>query len=137
MTIRIEGSAPLLQVFDMPASLAFYRDRLGFEVAGDSGDGDISGWVMLKLGEEVLMLNTQYEDHERPPAQDPARARSHRDVTIYFGCPDVNAAYAYLRERGVEVKEPEITSYGFKALGLTDPDGYGICFHWPVEKENL
>ena len=32
MPIKVEGGAPLLQVFDMPTSLAFYRDKLGFEV---------------------------------------------------------------------------------------------------------
>jgi catechol 2,3-dioxygenase-like lactoylglutathione lyase family enzyme len=132
MSINVQGSAPLIQVFDMPTSLAFYRDKLGFEVAGTSGDGDNSGWVMLKLGEETLMLNTQYEDHDRPPAQDPARRRGHRDTTIYFGCPDVDAAYQFLRDQGVSVDEPEITGYGFKAVSVTDPDGYGICFHWPV-----
>jgi catechol 2,3-dioxygenase-like lactoylglutathione lyase family enzyme len=37
MPIKVEGCTPLIQVFDMPASLAFYRDKLGFEVIGDSG----------------------------------------------------------------------------------------------------
>ena len=132
MPIIVQGSAPLIQVFDMPTSLAFYRDKLGFEVVGTSGDGDESGWVMLKLGEETLMLNTQYETGDRPPAQNPAHTRGHSDVTIYFGCPDVDAAYKYLRNQGVAVEEPEITGYGFKAVSLKDPDGYGICFHWPV-----
>jgi hypothetical protein len=28
--LKIYGIAPLLYVFDMPTSLAFYRDKLGF-----------------------------------------------------------------------------------------------------------
>lgn len=28
----IQGLCPLMQVFDMPTSLAFYRDLLGFQV---------------------------------------------------------------------------------------------------------
>ena len=32
MSIKVEGSAPLIQVFDMPTSVAFYRDVLGFSV---------------------------------------------------------------------------------------------------------
>ena len=32
MGIEIRGMAPLFQVFDMPTSVAFYRDVLGFEV---------------------------------------------------------------------------------------------------------
>ena len=36
----IHGVAPLLQVFDMPTSLRFYRDVLGFTVWGSSASGD-------------------------------------------------------------------------------------------------
>ena len=32
MSIEIEGIAPLIFVFDMPASVHFYRDVLGFEL---------------------------------------------------------------------------------------------------------
>ena len=39
MGIEIRGMAPLLQVFDMPTSIAFYRDVLGFEVATTSKPG--------------------------------------------------------------------------------------------------
>jgi len=40
MAIDIRGLAPLLEVFDMPASIHFYRDVLGFEVVSTSGPGD-------------------------------------------------------------------------------------------------
>lgn len=49
MSLKVEGMAPLLRVFDMPASLAFYRDILGFERVDDSGGGDASDWVWLRL----------------------------------------------------------------------------------------
>jgi len=34
MAIDVRGLAPLLQVFDMPTSIKFYCDGLGFEIAG-------------------------------------------------------------------------------------------------------
>jgi glyoxylase I family protein len=77
-------------------------------------------------------LQTAYEKPERPSTPDPTRTLSHGNTTIYFGCPDVNAAYAHLCAQGIEVREPMITSYGFKALSITDPDGYNLCFHWPA-----
>lgn len=48
MTITVRGLCPLLQVFDMPTSLRFYRDILGFSVVERSGrattpDGSRSG----------------------------------------------------------------------------------------------
>ena len=106
MGIEVRGIAPLLEVFDMPTSLAFYRDKLGFRITGDSGRGDDSGWVMLQLGEETIMLNTAYDDGERPPHPDPARVAAHRDTCIYFGCPDVDAAYAHLKAVGIQCEPP-------------------------------
>jgi predicted enzyme related to lactoylglutathione lyase len=45
MTLRIGGFATLLQVFDMPTSLAFYRDVLGMSFDGDEhwSEADLSG----------------------------------------------------------------------------------------------
>jgi hypothetical protein len=36
MPIKVEGLAPLIQVFDMPTSVAFYREILGFAVVNQS-----------------------------------------------------------------------------------------------------
>jgi glyoxylase I family protein len=132
MAIAVRGLAPLLQIFDMPTSISFYRDILGFKVVGQSSPGPEFGWALLELDGTQLMLNTAYDDGERPPDPDPVRVTSHADTVIYFGCPDVDAAYTHLRAKGVDVKEPFITSYGFKALTLTDPDGFELCFHWRV-----
>jgi catechol 2,3-dioxygenase-like lactoylglutathione lyase family enzyme len=60
MSIKVEGSAPLMQVFDMPTSVAFYRDVLGFSVVKQSGPGDDFDWGLLKLDGVELMLNTAY-----------------------------------------------------------------------------
>jgi catechol 2,3-dioxygenase-like lactoylglutathione lyase family enzyme len=132
MTLRLGSFATLLQVFDMPRSLAFYRDLLGFEVISDVPPDDRCDWVMLKLHESALMLNTAYETDERPPAPDPGRVASHADVILYFDCEDVDAAYAYLRERNVAVKPPAIAFYGMKQVYLRDPDGYEICLQHPA-----
>lgn len=132
MSIEVRGSAPLLQVFDMPASLAFYRDALGFQVVRTDRPGDDCDWVQLRLGDADLMLNTRYEPDARPPAPDPARVAAHDDTCIYFGCPDVDAAYAHLRARGVAAGPPSVAPYGMKQLYLRDPDGFALCFQWTV-----
>ena len=74
MAIEIRGMAPLLQVFDMPTSIAFYRDVLRFEVVTTSKPrGEHFDWALLRLNGVELMLNTAYEEDARPPAPDPAR----------------------------------------------------------------
>jgi glyoxylase I family protein len=132
MSIAVQGMAPLLQVFDMPASIAFYRDVLGFQVASTNRPDEPWDWVLLRLGGVELMLNTAYEKDARPPAPDPERIAAHQDTCIYFGCPDVDAAYAYLRARGVDVPAPTVAPYGMKQLYLADPDNYALCFQWPA-----
>lgn len=133
MSLTIQGMAPLLHVFDMPTSLNFYRDKIGFEVVQTSGQDDNAGWVMLKLNDVVLMLNTQYEDEFRPKDSDPVRKEHHEDTILYFGCPDVQAAYKYFLSKGLEVKPPYKTGYGYNSVDLTDPDGFLLCFQWPAE----
>ncbi len=135
MSIEIKGMAPLIQVFDMHRSLEFYRDKLGFEITGDSGGGDDSDWVMLRKGDATIMLNGQYESDQRPEAPPPERQQWHKDTCIFFGCPDVDAVFVFLQSKGIEAERPKIAPYGMKQLYLTDPDGYGICFQWPASRE--
>lgn len=132
MELKIGGLCPLLQVFDMPKSIAFYRDVLGFEVVSPVPDGDECDWALLRLNESELMLNTAYEAEERPAAPDAARIVAHGDTALFFDCADVDAACAYLRQKGIEVSDPVIRDYGMKQLYLKDPDGYEICFQRPV-----
>ncbi len=128
MSLQVEGMAPLLQVFDMPESLAFYRDILGFHTVSDSGRGDASDWVWLRLQGVDLMLNTRYEAEDRPAAPEPARIDAHDDTGLFFSCRDVDAAYAHLVSKGLQPEPPIVTDYGMKQLYVKDPDGYVLCF---------
>ncbi len=121
----------MMEVFDMPASLTFYR-KLGFSVVADSGQGENSGWAMLELSGVQIMLNTQFEDDgSRPSEPDPIRSKWHSDTCIYFSCPDVDAAYDYLLQKGIDLKPPTVAPYGMKQLYVRDPDNYNFCFQWP------
>src|SRR5579862_5171654 len=105
MAIEFRGMVPLLCVFDMQVSLQFYRDKLGFELAGTDNNpkGDFN-WVLLRLHGAELMLNTMYEADKRPSSPDAARIKCHGDTEIYFACPHVDATHEYLRRQGVEAE---------------------------------
>jgi catechol 2,3-dioxygenase-like lactoylglutathione lyase family enzyme len=137
MNFEIKGMSPLLSVFDMPTSLAFYRGVLGFEVIHDSGEGDNSGWVMLQAADVTFMLNTAYDDDERPAAPEPSHIAVHRDTCLYFGCPDPDAAYQYLKSNGIELEPPVNAYYGMRQLYFYDPDGYNLCLQWPVDSSEV
>jgi catechol 2,3-dioxygenase-like lactoylglutathione lyase family enzyme len=141
MTLPLTYICPLLQVFDMPRSLAFYRDGLGFELVEsappqDQVTGDDFGWVWIRLGGANLMLNTLHDpDAERPLVPDESRVAAHDDTMLFVGCPDVDGAYEHLRARGIAADPPTIAPYGMKQLSVKDPDGFTVCFQWPVESQ--
>ncbi len=139
MAPELRHVCPLIQVFDMPTSLAFYRDVLGFELVqaapppGQTKDDDY-GWVWIRRDGADLMLNTLYDpDAERPPAPDPDRVAAHDDTGLFFGCPDVDGAYEHLRSKGVAVQPPAVAPYGMKQLWVKDPDGFTLCFQWAAD----
>ncbi len=133
----LTGCTPLLQVYDMPEAVAFYRDALGFELAEHSPEIDDDGrryfhWCLLRRGSIELMLNTAYDPGERPPRRDAARQAAHDDVCLYIGCPDPDAAWRDLTAKGLALDPPKTAPYGMRQLQLHDPDGYAICLQWQV-----
>jgi glyoxylase I family protein len=134
MTIEIEGVAPLIFVFDMPASVHFYRDALGFELLNHAPEyaPGLFHWALLRSNGVTLMLNTAYDEGKAPDSPVPARGRAHGDTQFYFHCADVDAAYYHLLAHGIKVKPPSVARYGFKQIHLKDPDGYFICLQHPV-----
>ena len=124
MPLTVRELVPLLEVFDLPKAVAFYRDVLGFELVA----GDETWWCMLQLGDAKLMLNTAYERDDRPPEPEPQRARGHGDTSLYFSS-DPEAVYEQLRAAGWPVTAPEVTSYGMRQVSTNDPDGFQLFFH--------
>jgi glyoxylase I family protein len=140
MTLDLHGLTTLLQVYDMPASVRFYRDLLGFAMVSHSphrgGDPDRFHWCWLRLGGAEVMLNTAYEfDEERPVPPDGARVAAHADTGLFLACGDVDAAYKELRAKSVDVEKPHVTPYGMRQISLHDPDGYGLCLQQEARTE--
>ncbi len=82
MAIEIRGMAPPLQVFDMPTSIKFYRDVLGFEIVTTStprsGHFD---WALLRLNGVELMLTEHSVRRGRAAAS--SRSRPVRGARRY------------------------------------------------------
>ena len=137
MTIQASRLTPMIQVFDMPESIRFYCETLGFEIASaspevDAPEGRYFHWAWLRLDEANLMLNTAYDEGERPETREIGRVDAHRDIGLFIACPDVDAVYAHLTAQGLVVSPPRVAPYGMKQLYLTDPDGFVLCFQQPA-----
>ena len=130
---QMTGCVPLLQVFDMPMSIHFYCDMLGFEIYEHSpevetAEGRFFHWCWLRNGPVELMLNTAYDSNERPARRDAARWAGHADVSLSLGCADADAVFAELTAKGLDLAAPQTSPHGPRELYLRDPDGYELCF---------
>ena len=129
MSIAPLGLTPLIGVFDMATSLAFYRDVLGFSVVAaspevETAEGRFSHWMWLRLGNAEIMLNTLYDSNQRPPQPQ----KTSKDAVFFIGLSDVKLAWQQLSARGLKADPPELASYGLMRFSAEDPDGYTIVF---------
>ncbi len=119
---------PLLTVEDIQRSIAFYRDRLGFEVVAEAKSDNKTYWCRLARQGCSLMLQ-QAELAEDGPAEGRGRG-----ITLYFVCDDTDAMHAELVDRGLSLALPQDAYYGMRQLFVPEPDGYAICFESELGK---
>ena len=117
---------------DPDASLAFYRDTLGFEVRNDIGyDG--MRWITVgpvdQAGTSIVLA---------PPAASPGITDDERRIIaemmakgtyamILMATADLNGAFARLQASGAEVvQEPTEQPYGVRDCAVRDPAGNHI-----------
>jgi len=116
---------PLLWVYDVGRSVAYYRDVLGFELERKfEGDGQLY-WAQLKCGEVRIMLNAEFEAQDRRPEHDRRRSE---DVSFYFYPADIAALRGAVASRGGKPTDFHVTFYRHKQFSVRDPDGYTLCF---------
>jgi len=127
MSITIHASS--LPHDDPDASLAFYRDALGFEVRSDVGRGKMR-WITVgpadQPGMSILLA---------PPAVDPGITDDERRTIaemmakgtygwILLATTDVDGAFERLQASDAEVvQEPTDQPYGVRDCAFRDPAG--------------
>jgi glyoxylase I family protein len=134
--IQLQDICTLLSVFDMSTAVRFYCDVLGFEIENRSPTYAVEDgieqfhWCMLKANACRLMLNTAYDEGERP-AKRPAPVEDPFNTWLFLGCPNLDEAYERLKSANVDCKPPQLVKYGFRTISFRDPDGHGITLQWP------
>jgi catechol 2,3-dioxygenase-like lactoylglutathione lyase family enzyme len=124
---EISGISPFFIVRHVPTSLAFYRDRLGFEITFQGPEpNDIFFGIVGRGGAQILMKAVgvpPVPNHTRDIKQGIARWDAYVDV------PDPDALAAEFAARGVEFFEPLMdTDDGLRGFEIRDADGYLLFF---------
>ncbi|MFN3922315.1 MAG: VOC family protein [Pseudarthrobacter sp.] len=126
---NITISSTFLPHTDPDASLAFYRDALGFEVRNDVGRGAMRWITVGSAGQPGVSIVLH------PPAVDPGITDDERRTitemmakgtyaTVILSAPDVDAAFAQVEASGADVvQEPVDQPYGIRDCAFRDPAG--------------
>jgi catechol 2,3-dioxygenase-like lactoylglutathione lyase family enzyme len=122
-------SASFLPLDDAEASLAFYRDVLGFEVRNDVGKGTMR-WITVGPADQPgtsIVLN--------PPGANPGITDDERRTIaemmakgtfgmLLLATKDLDATFAELQARDADiVQEPTEQPYGVRDCAVRDPAG--------------
>jgi catechol 2,3-dioxygenase-like lactoylglutathione lyase family enzyme len=127
MDITIHAS--FLPHNDPDASLAFYRDTLGFEVRNDVGYGGMRWITVGPVGQPStsIVLHPPFadpgvtEDERRTIAEMMAKGTY---AIILLASPDLDGTFARLEASDAEVvQEPTEQSYGVRDCAVRDPAG--------------
>ena len=125
----VRQAVPFFAVSDIEASVRYYVDGLGFEMARQWIDEGKLRWCWLQLGGAAVMLQEFRTDgrHARVPAGTVGEG-----VSIYFICEDAPAIYREVTARGVAASRPMVGN-GMWVTALSDPDGYRLFFESPTD----
>ncbi|MBX9601655.1 MAG: VOC family protein [Bryobacteraceae bacterium] len=129
--LEITGIAPFFIVRDVPASLAFYRHRLGFEIAFPGPEpGDIF-FGIVQRGAAMVMLKSIGVEPRPNCLRDIGEGIARWDA--YPHVPDPDALAAEFLARGAKFSEPlRDTDDGLRGFEVQDADGYVLFFGRPV-----
>jgi len=110
VAVRVEGVAPIFPVRDLAASVAYYCDVLGFQVAWQ--DPGILAAVSLDRAQLWLCEGDQ----------------GHPGTWVWFGVDDAAAYFAQVVARGATVRVPPTNYPWALECQLLDPDGNVLRF---------
>ncbi|HEX5041916.1 MAG TPA: VOC family protein [Candidatus Polarisedimenticolaceae bacterium] len=123
----ISSIAPLFIVREVPATLAFYRDRLGFEVTFQGPEPSDIFFGIVQRGGAMLMFKSvgvaPVPNYTRNVNEGVAR------WDAYLHVPDPDALAAEFSSRNVEFVEPLMDTHdGLRGFELKDLNGYVLFF---------
>jgi catechol 2,3-dioxygenase-like lactoylglutathione lyase family enzyme len=128
--VEVGPASPLFIVRSVPETLAFYRDKLGFEVTFQGPEPDDIFFGIVQRGRAMIM----FKDVDIEPVPNHTRDVGHGiarwDAYVYV--PDPDALADEFASRDVEFFEPLKDNHdNLRGFEIKDIDGYVLFFGRP------
>lgn len=123
----ISAISPSFIVSDVDETIAFYRDRLGFETRFRAPE---QGAFFAIIGRDGAQIFVKAERGVSPVPNSKRHPHLRWDAFVYV--PDPDALAAEFAEQGAAFSRPlEDTHDGLRGFEIADPDGYVLFFGRP------
>ena len=127
----IAAIAPFFIVKDVPAALAFYRDRLGFDITFQGPEPSDIFFGIVERGAAMIMLKAVGVDPQPNYTRDVGKGWARWDA--YMNVPDPDALAAEFSSRDVPFFQPlRNDDDGLRGFAVQDADGYVLFFGRPI-----
>ena len=124
---------------DLDKALAFYTQRLGFEVRDDVPMGPEMRWLTVHAPGDPHDLLLAAVDHHIPPADRQAMREivAKGDLAIFIQVDDLDKTFESLRAAGTEIlQEPVDQPYGVRDAAVRDPSGNHLRLSQPLAAQS-
>lgn len=116
---------------DVPAALAFYRDRFGFEITFQGPEPDDIFFGIVERGGAMIMMKAIGVDPVPNHTYDVKQGIARWDA--YIHAPDPDALAAEFKSRGVTFfVPPQNNDDNLRGFEVQDADGYVLYFGRPI-----
>jgi catechol 2,3-dioxygenase-like lactoylglutathione lyase family enzyme len=128
--VEIGGASPCFIVRDVPATLAFYREKLGFEITYQGPEpGDIF-FGIVQRGRAMIMFKAVGIEPVPNHTRDIGKGNMRWDAYIYV--PDPDALAGAFASGNVAFFTPlGNNTDNLRGFEIKDPDGYLLFFGRP------
>jgi catechol 2,3-dioxygenase-like lactoylglutathione lyase family enzyme len=127
---EIGAASPLFIVRDVPATLAFYRDKLGFDVTFEGPEPNDIFFGIVQRGRAMIMFKAIDLEPIPNHTRDIGHGIASWDAYIYV--PDPDALYEEFATRDVDFKVPLCdNSDNLRGFEVRDTNNYVIYFGRP------
>ena len=128
--VKVGSVSPLFIVRDVPATLAYYRDKLGFEITFEGPEPNDIFFGIVQRGQAMFM----FKDVDIDPVPNCTRDIGHGVASwdAYICVPEPDTLYKEFVSRDVDFKMPLCdNSDNLRGFEVKDINGYILYFGRP------
>jgi catechol 2,3-dioxygenase-like lactoylglutathione lyase family enzyme len=122
-----QAISPFFIVSNVDQTIAFYRDKLGFETRLQQSDRDPFFAIIGRDGAQIFIKS----EKDVPPLPN-SRRHPHMRLDAFVYAPDPDALAVEFADHGAAFSVPlKDTHDGLRGFEIRDPDGYVLFFGRP------